>query len=231
MNKTIAIITARGGSKRIHRKNIKDFFGQPMIKYAIDAALKSKIFDTVMVSTDDEEIAEISKKCGAEIPFMRSEETSNDFATTNDVLIEVIKKYKEKDVIFDNICCIYPCVPLLKDDVLKDAYNTFINSNSDALMPVVKYSYPIQRALRISNNNFLNYAYPENKLKRSQDLETMYHDVGMFYFIKASVFLKVKTLLPLKTSSFIMNELYVQDIDTIDDWNIAELKYKLLQNQ
>ena len=231
MNKTIAIITARGGSKRIHRKNIKDFFGQPMIKYAIDAALKSKIFDTVMVSTDDEEIAEISKKCGAEIPFMRSEETSNDFATTNDVLIEVIKKYKEKDVIFDNICCIYPCVPLLKDDVLKDAYNTFINSNSDALMPVVKYSYPIQRALRISNNNFLNYAYPENKLKRSQDLETMYHDVGMFYFIKASVFLKEKTLLPLKTSSFIMNELYVQDIDTIDDWNIAELKYKLLQNQ
>jgi len=231
MNKTIAIITARGGSKRIHRKNIKDFFGQPMIKYAIDAALKSKIFDTVMVSTDDEEIAEISKKCGAEIPFMRSEETSNDFATTNDVLIEVIKKYKEKDVIFDNICCIYPCVPLLKDDVLKDAYNTFININSDALMPVVKYSYPIQRALRISNNNFLNYAYPENKLKRSQDLETMYHDVGMFYFIKASVFLKVKTLLPLKTSSFIMNELYVQDIDTIDDWNIAELKYKLLQNQ
>jgi N-acylneuraminate cytidylyltransferase len=228
MNRTIAIITARGGSKRIPRKNIKEFFGQPMIKYAIDAALESKIFNTVMVSTDDEEIARIAKKYGAEVPFMRSKETANDFAGTFDVLFEVINQYSKEGIEFDTLCCIYPCVPFLKSDILINAYNAFIENDNDALMPVVQFSYPIQRSLRIKNDGLLEYVYPEYIQSRSQDLESTYHDVGMFYIIKTAMLLKDKSLTPPKTMAYIMNEREIQDIDTIDDWVMAELKYKVI---
>ena len=226
MKKIIAIITARGGSKRIPRKNIKDFFGQPMIKYAIDAALESKIFDTVMVSTDDEEIAQISKKYGADVPFMRSEKTSNDFATTMDVLLEVIYQYKKKNIEFNTLCCIYPCVPLLKSATLIAAFNSFTESDTDALMPVVRFSYPIQRALRINNENLLEYAHPEYINTRSQDLETMYHDVGMFYFYKVDS-LSVQNK---KIKYFEMKETEIQDIDTEKDWHYAEMKYRIIKS-
>jgi len=228
MSKTIAIITARGGSKRIPRKNIKDFLGQPMIKYAIDAALESTIFDAVMVSTDDEEIADLSRRYGADVPFMRSERTSDDFATTSDVLFEVLGQYKKNGIEFDSLCCIYPCVPLLKSDILSKAYDMFDESGVDALLPVVRFSYPIQRALRITSDGFLGYACPEYVVTRSQDLESMYHDVGMFYFIKTSIFLSEKTLIPEKTMAYIMDELGIQDIDSLEDWEMAKLKYKLI---
>jgi N-acylneuraminate cytidylyltransferase len=224
MNKTIAIITARGGSKRIPRKNIKDFFGQPMIKYAIDAALESKIFDTVMVSTDDKEIAQIAQKYGAEVPFMRSKKTANDFATTIDVLLEVIDQYKKIRIEFDSLCCIYPCVPFLKGDTLIKAYCSFNESDADALMPVVRFSYPIQRALRINNDDFLEYVHPEYIKTRSQDLEPMYHDVGMFYFYKSGS-------LPdpdKRIKYFEMKEMEIQDIDTEEDWCYAEMKYSII---
>ena len=224
MNKTIAIITARGGSKRIPRKNIKEFFGQPIIKYAIDTALASKIFDTVMVSTDDIEIAQISKKFGADIPFMRSEETSNDYATTMDVLLEVISQYKKMNIEFDTLCCIYPCVPFLKGDILIKAYNVFIESNHDALMPVAKFLYPIQRALRINNDGLLEYVHPEYIRTRSQDLEPMYHDTGMFYFYKVDSL----SLANKRINYFEMKETEIQDIDTEEDWNYAEMKYQIL---
>jgi N-acylneuraminate cytidylyltransferase len=227
MSKTIAIITARGGSKRIHRKNIKEFFGQPMIKYAIDAALESKIFDTVMVSTDDEEIAQISKQFGADVPFMRSAETSNDFATTLDVLLEVINEYKNKAIEFDNLCCIYPCVPFLRGNTLIKAYNIFINNNTDVLMPVVRFSYPIQRALRINNNGLLEYVQPEHIKTRSQDLEPMYHDVGMFYFYTCNSL----SLQDKKIRHFEMKETEIQDIDTEEDWQYAEIKYNILHKK
>jgi len=226
MNKSIAIITARGGSKRIPRKNIKEFFGQPMIKYAIDAALESKIFDTVMVSTDDEEIAKIAKNFGADVPFIRSEKTSNDFATTMDVLLEVINKYKIMNIEFDTLCCIYPCVPFLKGNTLISAYNVFTNSNTDVLIPVVRFSYPIQRALRINNDDFLEYVYPEYIITRSQDLEPMYHDVGLFYFYKVDS-LSVQSK---KIKYFKMREIEIQDIDTEEDWNYAEMKYRIREN-
>jgi len=224
MKKTIAIITARGGSKRIPRKNIKEFFGQPIIKYAIDAALESKIFDTVMVSTDDEEIAQIARKYGADIPFMRSEKTSNDFASTMDVLLEVIDQYKKMNIEFDTLCCIYPCVPFLKGSTLIDAYNVFTRNNTDALMPVVRFSYPIQRALRINNNDLLEYVNPEYIESRSQDLEPMYHDVGMFYFYDISSLTN-----PDKTMNYFeMKESEIQDIDTEEDWHYAEMKYRII---
>jgi len=228
MNKAIAIIPARGGSKRIPRKNIKKFFDQPIIKYAIDAALKSNLFDTVMVSTDDGEIAQLSKQYGADVPFMRSEETSSDFATTSDVLYEVLEQYKSNGIEFDSLCCIYPCVPLLKSDLLKKAYNTFDESDAAALIPVIRFSYPIQRALRVTGEGVLEYTYAEYARTRSQDLESMYHDVGMFYLIKTNIFLREKILVPRGTVAYVMDELEVQDIDDPKDWEMAELKYKLI---
>lgn len=220
----VAIITARGGSKRIPRKNIKEFIGKPMLAYAIEAAKDSGLFDEIMVSTDDKEIAKISEKFGAVVPFMRSEKTANDFATTTDVLNEVLNEYKKREKIFDELCCIYPCVPFLSGEVLKNAYKRFVDSNADRLMPVVKYSFPIQRAQRINENGFLEYREPENAFKRSQDLESMYHDVGMFYFYKADKLLSDKTI------AYEMDERCIQDIDTLDDWKMAELKYKVLNN-
>ena len=222
---SIAIITARGGSKRIPKKNIKEFMGKPMIAYAIEAAQEAEIFDEVMVSTDDAEIAEIAKKFGAAVPFMRSEKTANDFASTDDVLKEVIYEYKKRGREFEWICCIYPCVPFLTGGILRQAYSKFKNENADSLMPVVKFSFPIQRAVRLNDKGFLEYREPENALKRSQDLEPMYHDVGMFYFYKPD---------KLDSSEVVMYEMKeqnIQDIDTLDDWNLAELKCKVLRNE
>lgn len=219
--KNIAIITARGGSKRIPRKNVKEFMGKPMLAYAIEAALSSNIFDEVMVSTDDSEIAEIAKKYGAKVPFMRSAATANDFATTNDVLNEVLEEYKKQGQMFENICCIYPCVPFLTADILKAAYNKFKETDTDRLTPVVRYSFPIQRAFKINEQGKLQYREPENAPKRSQDLEPMYHDVGMFYFYKSNK-LTSSEIVP-----FEMDEAAIQDIDTIEDWKMAELKYKI----
>ncbi len=221
--KNIAIITARGGSKRIPKKNIKDFMGKPMLSYAIEAAKGADIFDEIMVSTDSEEIAAIAKKYGANVPFMRSKKTSDDFATTYDVLDEVISEYKKTGREFDNICCIYPCVPFLSAEILKQAYLEFINSGFDRLTPVIKYSHPIQRALKIENG-VLKYVEPKHMLTRSQDLEPRYHDVGMFYFYKKD------KLLSDSITAYVMDEKAVQDIDTLEDWQMAQMKYRILNN-
>ena len=226
----IAIITARGGSKRIPRKNIKEFMGKPMLSYAIQSAIDSKVFDEVMVSTDDGEIAEIARNYGAKIPFMRSEKTSNDFAPTADVLSEVLNEYKNSGKIFDEFCCIYPCVPFLNGEILKDAYNKLSSSNADSLMPVVKYSFPIQRAVIKNKNGFLEYREPENAQKRSQDLEPTYHDAGMFYFVKTSSFSEYHSVVTKNTMLYEIDESVAQDIDTIDDWKMAEMKYRILNN-
>ena len=227
---TIAIITARGGSKRIPRKNIKEFMRKPMLAYAVEAALGSNIFDEVMVSTDDIEIAEVAKKYGAKVPFMRSEKTANDMAMTYDVLEEVIDEYQKIGRNFDNLACIYPCVPFLKSETLQNAYQIFINSNCDTLVPIVKFSFPIQRAFRIDENNFLQYREPENMLKRSQDLEPMFHDVGMFYFCKINEMKRNKKLIGNKAAYIEMDEMQIQDIDNVSDWKMAEMKYRIMQS-
>ena len=196
-----------------------------MLAYAVEAALSSKIFDEVMVSTDDYEIAEIAKKYGAKVPFMRSKATSNDYATTADVLAEVKEEYKKRGKEFETICCIYPCVPFLTGDILKAAYTVFENSEKSALIPVVKYSFPIQRAFKINKNGNLEYREPENAPKRSQDLEPMYHDVGMFYFYSSNTS-KIEGIAP-----YITDESIIQDIDTEDDWKMAEMKYKILYSE
>ena len=223
----IAIITARGGSKRIPKKNIKEFYGKPMLAYAIEAAKGSEIFDEIMVSTDSEEIAEVARKYGASVPFMRSERTANDFATTFDVLEEVVNEYKKLGKSFDVICCIYPCVPFLTSKSLNAAYKTMNDVKADALQPVCKYPAPVEWAMKIENGFLIPNDREAQKI-RSQDLTPKYFDAGMFYFCKTDVMLTEKTLVPQKTSGYIIDESECQDIDTPDDWKMAEMKYKLL---
>jgi pseudaminic acid cytidylyltransferase len=223
---SIAIIPARGGSKRIPRKNIKDFFGKPIIGYSIEAALESKLFDEVMVSTDDQDVADIAISFGAKVPFLRSRQNSDDFATTADVIIEVLKKYEENSISYDNLCCIYPTAIFVDANKLKISFDKFQESNADSLIPITKFSYPIQRSLVIDENNELGYLQPENRFKRSQDLESAYHDAGQYYWLKINSFMTQKDMVMKKTVPFILNENEVQDIDTEDDWNIAELKYQ-----
>lgn len=227
--KQIAIITARGGSKRIPRKNIKNFCGKPILCYSIEAALQAGIFDEVMVSTDDVEIAQIARKAGANVPFMRSAETSNDFATTRDVLVEVVKRYEERGVLFDNICCIYPTAPFITADKLRAAMKLHVEREADSVCPVVRFSFPPQRCYVIEDDA-LHYKWPEHILTRSQDLEPFYHDCGQFYtYTREAIMHKERTQwreLPL-----VLSELEVQDIDNEEDWEIAELKYQYLKDK
>ncbi|MDD5571193.1 MAG: pseudaminic acid cytidylyltransferase [Bacteroidales bacterium] len=225
--KNIAIIPARGGSKRIPRKNIKDFLGKPIIAYSISAAINSQLFDEIMVSTDDNEIAEIAKQYGAKVPFMRSAKCSNDFATTIDVIDEVISCYEKTNIKFDNLCCIYPTAPLISPERLKESFALLNLKNYDSVFPVVPFSYPVLRGLRL-NKERVQMVWPEHLNSRSQDLETIYHDAGQFYMAKTESMKLKKTLWTDNTGAIILSEMEVQDIDNEADWKLAELKYKLL---
>ena len=226
--KKVAIITARGGSKRIPRKNIKEFCGKPILAYSIEAALGSGLFDTVMVSTDDEEIAQIAREYGAEVPFFRSEKTANDFATTNDVLLEVLEEYEKRGQHFDLACCIYPTAPFVTAKKLQTAEKMLLESDADTLIPVVSFSYPPQRAM-IMENDRLVFEYPQYMDSRSQDLTPHYHDVGQFYFFHTEAFSKNKKLMLGNILPMVVSELEVQDIDNLTDWEIAEIKYRRMQ--
>lgn len=228
--KTLAIITARGGSKRIPRKNIKDFNGKPIMAYSVEAAADSGAFDTVMVSTEDEEIAEIGRKYGAEVPFFRSEETASDYATTTDVLLEVLSEYEKRGQHFDIACCIYPTAPFVTAARLKEAVDTLAANEADTLIPVVDFSYPPQRAFVIEDGQ-LQFKYPENLNKRSQDLEKHYHDAGQFYVFKTERFKENKNLMVGSIIPLVLSELEVQDIDNETDWKMAELKYSMIHQQ
>ena len=230
---TIAIITARGGSKRIPRKNIKNFCGKPIIAYSIDAAINSKLFDEVMVSTDDEEIADVAKKYGAKVPFMRSEKNSDDYATTADVLHEVLEEYSKRGKIFKYMCCIYPTAPFVTAEKLQRAFNLLIEKNAETLIPVVKFSYPPQRAF-ILEDGFLKYKWSQFIRSRSQDLEKFYHDAGQFYFYTVKAFLSSRHSeegggATPATIPILIDETEVQDIDNLSDWELAEIKYKMLK--
>ena len=226
--KKIAIIPARGGSKRIPRKNIKEFLGKPIIAYSIETALKSQIFDIVMVSTDDDEIAEVAKSYGAEVPFMRSTELSSDTAGTVPVLIEVLEMYAKQNIYFKYGCCIYPCAPLVTSERLRKGMGLLISENCDTVMPIVRFSYPPQRGLVIRNGLSVMLE-PKNLAVRSQDLEPIYHDAGQFYCFSVEALKEQKTLFCKYTRPIVLSELEVQDIDTTEDWKIAEMKF-LLKN-
>jgi len=227
MSSNLAIITARGGSKRIPRKNVKDFLGKPIIEYSINAAVQSGCFSEVMVSTDDDEIAEIAKSAGALVPFKRSPKNSDDYSTTADVILEVLNSYAKLGKKFDNLCCIYPTAPFLTSEKIKESLSLLqSNETADVILPVVRFGFPIQRALKIENG-FTKMFQPEHMLSRSQDLEPGFHDAGQFYWLKTEPFQKRKLLYSEKMIAFEQSELEVQDIDNEIDWKIAELKYQL----
>lgn len=227
---TIAIIPARGGSKRIPQKNIKPFLGHPIISYSIKTAIESNLFDEVMVSTDSDRIAKISKNYGAEVPFLRSSKNSNDYATTYEVIEEVLLNYKKTGKNYDFACCIYPCTPLLKEERLKEAYHQLINENFDIVFPVLEYSFPIQRSIKIIENQKAQMLYPEHIITRSQDLEPTFHDAGQFYWLNVKEILKKKAILTDNTGALVLSEMEAQDIDNVIDWQLAELKYQLRHN-
>lgn len=223
---SICIIPARAGSKRIIKKNIKPFMGKPIMAYSIEAAVNSGLFDVVMVSTDSEEFAEVARQYGAEVPFMRSAETANDFATTADVINEVLDNYLAQNKAFDIVSCIYSTAPFVTSERLKEAYS-LIKGDIDSSFAAVAYSYPIQRSLRMKENHIF-MAYPEYVNSRSQDLETYYHDAGQFYFSTVEAFRKNNDFWGENTTAVILNDLEVQDLDTQTDWELAELKYQRL---
>ena len=227
----LAIIPARGGSKRILRKNIKSFLGKPIIAYSIEAALKSKLFDEVMVSTDDEEIKEIALKYGAKVPFLRSETNANDFATTAAVINEVLEVYKTRNKLFKYCICIYPTAPFVSSNLLIKAFKKLKKDKLDVVFSVLKYGFPIQRAMKINKEDKVEMVDVSKMNTRSQDLESSFHDAGQFYALNVSAFIKKQKLWTDNTGCIEINELKAQDIDTETDWKLAELKYKLLLDE
>lgn len=222
----LCIIPARGGSKRIPRKNIKVFLGKPIIAYSIEVALKSNLFTEVMVSTDDQEIAEVAKQYGAKVPFMRSKEKANDFATTYDVIEEVLLSYEERGISFEQVCCIYPCAPFISIAKLKAAAQKL--EYFETVFPIVQYGFPIQRAVKKDQDDRLSFIQPEFELSRSQDLNASFHDAGQYYWFIIKSLSENKTILSKNTGCVVLSEMEVQDIDNEIDWILAELKYKLL---
>ena len=227
----IAIIPARGGSKRIPRKNIRHFCGQPIIKYSIDAALEAECFDEVMVSTEDTEIAEIAKLCGAKVPFMRSEVNSSDHAILDDVMKEVLMEYINNGKHFEYFCCILPTNPLISAERLKEGLKLLKETNADGVLAVAPFHKPVLRSLKI-DNGFLTMLFPENYTKRSQDLETVYYDSGQFYFMKSRSKLNHNKHFPKNIVPLVLKKSEVQDIDDEEDWIKTEQKYaKIRKNR
>jgi len=227
--RNICIIPARGGSKRIPRKNIKDFLGKPIIAYSIEVALSSKLFEEVMVSTDDDEIAEIAKKYGANVPFIRPAELADDYTPINEVINNTLQYYQDQGITFNYVCTIFATAPLINEKYLIGAYIKLKESDAINAFSVTSMTFPIQRTFRITKQNRCEMFWPENFYKRSQDLEEAYHDAGMFYWTKANqksdhIYFE-KDSIPI-----ILPPNMVQDIDSLEDWRMAEIKYRMLNN-
>jgi pseudaminic acid cytidylyltransferase len=227
MTKSVAIIPARGGSKRIPRKNIKDFHGKPLIAYSIETAIDSKLFDKVVVSTDDEEIAKIAKEYGADIPFIRPPELSDDFTGTGDVVNHTIEFLKNDGKEYDYICTIYATAPMLQTKYLIEGFEKLQNSDAHMAFSVTSMPFPIQRTFKITKENRCQMFTPEHFSSRSQDLEEAYQDAGQFYWEKTS---NEFTDLPFGKDSIpvVLPRYLVQDIDTPEDWIRAEYMYQAI---
>lgn len=227
MRNRIAIIPARGGSKRIPRKNIKWFHGKPIIAYPIETLLKSGLFDRVIVSTDDEEIAETARRFGADVPFLRSAENASDTAATYPVIKEVLDKLKSENEHFETICCVYPTSVFVTAEMICDSVEKLENEKLNSIAAITRFGHPIQRAIAV-NGNLANFRNPEFSQTRTQDLETFYHDTGQFYMLDNIIFERYQSFFTDKTGFFEFPENLVQDIDNETDWKLAELKYQLL---
>jgi len=226
---SLVIIPARGGSKRIPRKNIKIFSGKPIIYYSIATAKASKCYSDIIVSTDDEEIAGVARRFGAKVPFMRSQEKANDYTGIADVLKEAVVAYEAwAHRTVDLVCCILPTAPFVSAENIQEGYQQITKGETDAVLSVVRYSYPIQRALHV-DGAYISMIWPENYTKRSQELEPSYHDAGQFYWIKKNKLFQYGKMYIPQTSFICIDEMLAQDIDTYEDWMIAEEKYRISQ--
>ncbi|WP_018479676.1 pseudaminic acid cytidylyltransferase [Pontibacter roseus] len=227
--KKLAIIPARGGSKRIPRKNIKNFLGKPIIAYSIETALNSKLFEEVMVSTDDEEIAEIAIKYGAKVPFLRSINNSDDYAPLKEVILEVLSNYEVQGFNYDVFACILPTAPLVQPKHLIDSF-LLMKERCKSVISIVEYDFPIERSLQLVEGKLIK-SYPELYLKRSQDLAKYLHDAGQFYWADVKHYLEHESFFREDNKGYLLNGKYFQDIDTIEDWEIAEVKFKYVHEQ
>ena len=230
MAKCVAIIPARGGSKRIPRKNIKNFHGKPLIAYSIEVALNSKLFDKVVVSTDDEEIASIAKTYGAYVPFVRPKELSDDFTGTEDVVNHTLEYLTDKGEMFDYACTLYATAPLLQEKYLIEGFEKLKNSDALHAFSVTSMPFPIQRTFKIDENERCEMFMPEHYMTRSQDLEEAYQDAGQFYWTElneeSDEIMFGKDSIPI-----VLPRHLVQDIDTLEDWKRAEIIYRVLEEE
>jgi len=228
--KNICIIPARSGSKRIPGKNTREFLGKPILLYAIESALGSGVFEEVMVSTDSEEVATLAKKAGASVPFMRSPENATDTATTADVLTEVLNTYSTKEKRFSFACCLYPTSVFATGDKIREAHDLLTEQKFNSVISLARYAHPLQRAFSVSNGQ-ARMLWPENALKRSQDLAAAYYDSAQFYWIEVARFLEHAQIFTDHTGFVEFRESEVQDIDNPEDWILAEMKYQHLKKK
>jgi len=224
----IAIIPARGGSKRIPRKNIKAFHGKPMIAYSIEAAKASGCFDKIIVSTDDQEIADVAKQYGAEVPFIRPNDIADDYATTMDVMQHAIKWCLAEQWQVVNVCCIYATAPFILASDITNGYEKLTNTNAEYAFSATTFPFPIQRAITVGEDAGVSMLEPKHANTRSQDLVEAYHDAGQFYWGKSTAFLSGKAIFAPHSRAVILPRKRVQDIDTPEDWELAEMLYSVL---
>jgi len=227
--KVIAIIPARGGSKRIPNKNIKSFVGQPIISYSIKAAQAADLFDRIIVSTDSEEIAEVAKIYGAEVPFIRPAELADDFTGTIPVLLHALNWLSEHGFATDYFCCIYATAPFIQPEHIIEGFNLLKKRNAATAFSVTTFPYPIFRALKIGEDGCIEMFWPEHENSRSNDLPEAYHDAGQFYWGNTEKFLRGKTFFSSDAVPIVIPRYLVQDIDTPEDWEKAEKMYSVLQ--
>lgn len=228
-HQSVCIIPARGGSKRIPRKNVRPFAGRPMIGYAISAALKTELFSRVLVSTDDEEIAEIARREGAETPFMRPADLSDDHTVTAAVIVHALKWLHERGESFQFACCIYPTAPFVRAEFIRKGYELLRGGTASCAMSITSFPYPIFRARRITEDGALEYIWPEYARTRSQDLPEAYHDAGQFYWYRADEYLSNAGRVTGRTLPVLVPRYLVQDIDTLEDWETAEFMLEAIR--
>lgn len=231
MNSAVAIIPARGGSKRIPRKNIREFHGKPIIAYSIEAARKSRCFDRIVVSTDDNEIADVARHYGAEVPFIRPAALADDHTGTSEVTKHALQELSSQGATFELACCIYATAPFLTPASLREGLAKLKASGRSFAFSVTSCGFPIQRALRILPDGSIDPIWPENIMVRSQDLEPTYHDAGQFYWGVAKAFLQDRVLYSEEAVAVILPRYLVHDIDTLEDWTTAELAFSALQSR
>ena len=222
---TVAIIPARGGSKRIPNKNIKLFAGQPIISYSIRVAQDTGLFDRIIVSTDSPEIADIVREYGADVPFLRPAELANDFASTDEVVCHAIDWVAKEGRQPEFICCIYATAPFIQGSYLKQGYDKIVSSGATSVFSVTTYPYPIYRSLKITEKGCIEMIWPEYKDSRSQDLPEAYHDAGQFYWANTNKFMQERVLFSKDSLPVILPSYLVQDIDTMEDWEKAEMMF------